>query len=804
MMAPRASAPGGPGVEPRWTSSAKAAVGTALGARSMVWFTISHGIVNEVYYPRVDHANTRDLGLIVTAAPDFFSEEKRHTRHDIDTVVPGVPEYRVVNTCEHDRYRITKLVLTDPERNVLLQDVRFEALSGALDDYRMYVLLAPHLGNRGADNNGWLGDYKGTSLLYAQRDAFALALGCSAGFAARSCGYVGVNDGWQQLSRHGRLTDCYASATHGNIALTGEVDLATCGGHFLLAVGFGRDPDEAGLATRAALEADFDTVCAEFVDGWRRFHAKTRALGASDEAAYRRSVAVLESHEDKVRRGAFIASLSIPWGNAHGDDDFGGYHLTWTRDLVEIAGALLAAGQTDVARNAVHYLMSTQNADGHWPQNMWLDGRHYWSGIQLDEAALPILLADNLRRRRALRRLDPWPMVRRAAGYLARHGPATPEDRWEEEGGYSVFTLAVEIAALLTAADFADAAGDTAAAAYLRQTADIWNESVEHWTYVSNTPLAREVGVGGYYVRIAPASVDNGAESSGQLIPVLNHRGSDRVPYSAMVSPDALALVRFGLRTAWDPRIRDTLQVIDALLRSSTSTGPAWHRYNGDGYGEHEDGSPFDGWGVGRCWPVLGGERAHYELAAGDEEVARCLLDIMQRQTGPGGLIPEQIWDADDIPARSLFNGCPSGSAMPLVWAHAEYVKLIRSLHDGRIFDTPPQTVARYIKSGPPAVSHAAWRFNNKIRVMPSGRELRLEVRAPVIVHWTVDDWRTSHDTEGTDTTLGVWVADLPVASLPTDSIVRFTFYWPEARHWEGTDFSVRVDEPRPRSTRHS
>ena len=126
---------------------------------------------------------------------------------------------------------------------------------------------------------------------------------------------------------------------------------------------------------------------------------------------------------------------------------------------------------------------------------------------------------------------------------------------------------------------------------------------------------------------------------------------------SHLISPDALALVRFGLRAADDPRIRDTAKVIDALLKVETPSGPAWHRYNDDGYGEHEDGSPFDGTGIGRGWPLLTGERAHYELAAGRVENAKRLLTALESFANESGLIPEQVWDAPDIPERELHFG---------------------------------------------------------------------------------------------------------------------------------------------------
>src|SRR6202008_630117 len=117
---------------------------------------------------------------------------------------------------------------------------------------------------------------------------------------------------------------------------------------------------------------------------------------------YRSSTAVLRTHESKDFLGGIIASLSIPWGFNKGDNDLGGYHLIWPRDLVETAGALLAAGAKTEARQVAFYLAALQEADGHWLQNFWLDGTAYWNGVQMDECAFPILLVDLLCRGDAL------------------------------------------------------------------------------------------------------------------------------------------------------------------------------------------------------------------------------------------------------------------------------------------------------------------------------------------------------------------------------------------------------------------
>ncbi len=795
-------APGWPGSPARWTSSAKSGVGTSLSAASHVWFTLSHGIVNEVYYPRVDQACTRDMGLVVTDGQEFFSEEKRHARSVVTCLAAGVPAYRLVNDCDAGRYRIEKEILTDPLRDCLLQETLFVPLEGALSDYRLYVLLAPHLANCGAGNTAWVGDYKGTPMLFARRGDITLALACSVAWLRLSVGFVGNSDGWQDLSRHKTMAWSYGRAENGNVALTGEIDLAAGGGRFALALGFGRDASEAGNRALASILHGFDLAKNQYIGEWQAWQDSLLALldrRDRETRPYRVSTAVLRTHEEKGFPGGLIASLSVPWGFARGDEDLGGYHLVWPRDLVEAGGALLAAGAHNDVLRILNYLQVTQEADGHWPQNMWLDGEPYWDGIQMDETAFPILLVDLARREKLMDAAQTarfWPMVRRAAGFLARNGPSTEQDRWEEDSGYSPFTLAVEIAAMLAAADMADSAGERAVAAYLREISDTWNASIEQWTYVRGTDLAGQVGVDGYYVRIAPREVSEAASPLSGFVQIKNKPGGQsRAPVTRIVSTDALALVRFGLRSATDPRIVNTVRIIDALLKVETPSGPCWHRYNDDGYGEHADGEPFDGTGIGRVWPLLTGERAHFELAGGAILEAERLSQSMAGFANEGGMISEQVWDGPDIPQKELFCGRPSGSAMPLVWAHAEYIKLLRSLRDGHVFDTPSHTVRRYQveKQGSPFV---IWRFNHRCRVIPAGLTLRLEFLAPARVRWSPDGWRSIRDADTVDTGLGVHVADLSTAGLAPGSLLRMTFFWTASGQWEGRDYEVQIMEP--------
>jgi glucoamylase len=728
-----------------------------------------------------------------TDGSEFFSEEKRDSETSITPIVHGVPGYILTNTCKQGRYRIRKVIIADPRRDVVLQQIRFEALKGSVSDYHVYALLAPHLEDHGSGNRAWTGTYKSAQMLLAHRGGTALALTSSTSFRAMSCGYVGFSDGWQDISAHKRMTWFFDEAPDGNVALTAEIAVPG-DGTFILALGFGRDAAEAGKQALSSLVQPFDDSVQKYVEEWQDYQRQCEPLDNNSNGInyYRISTALLKTCESKDIPGGIITSPSIPWGFAKGDNDLGGYHLVWTRDQVEGAGALLAAGDIEGAYQVLVYLLSTQEADGHWAQNMWLEGTPYWTGIQMDETAFPILLADALHRAHGLGRLNVWPAVRRAAAYIVCNGPVTLEDRWEEDAGYSPFTLAVEIAGLLAAADFADEQGEMGTAAYLRETADLWNANIERWTYVTGSDLAQHYGVEGYYVRIASPDVADAPSPYYGFVPIKNRPPDKSSAYaSAVVSPDALALVRFGLRAANDPRIANTVRIIDAILRTETRTGPVWHRYNGDGYGEHDDGSPFDGTGIGRGWPLLAGERAHYEIARGDRQVAEWLLHVMENQTSSGGFLPEQVWDAEDIPDRELFNGKPSGSAMPLMWAHAEYIKLLRSLRDGRVFDLPPQTVQRYLVDKT-ETRVTLWRFNHKSTYIPAGHKLRIELLAPATIVWTSDHWGSKYEHQTNATGLDIHFRDLSTDTMPPGTEVEFSFCWSNGC-WEGRNFKLQI-----------
>lgn len=690
------NAHGAPGLKAKWTSSSKDGVGKALNGASNVAFTISHGIINEVYFPREDIACIRDMGLIITDGKDFFSEEKRDCGHVTKMMKDGVPAYKVTNTCQEKKFQIIKEIITDSYRNTVLQKINFKAKNSSAT-YHLYVLLAPHLNNHGAKNSGWTGQYNGIQMLYAESDGLCLALACTSKFLKRSAGYVGSSDGWTDLHQHKKMQWEYTHADDGNIALTAEIDISEQT-EFTLALGFGETADEASVHAYGSLLDGFDSLQHWYMKDWEKWTKSLKHLPAKN---YKVSAMAMRMHEAGSFPGGVIASLSIPWGETKGDDDEGGYHVVWPRDLAESAGGFLALEAYDDAMRIINYLMSTQKADGSWPQNMWLEGTPHWKGLQIDQTAFPVLIVERCYRNKIIqkeRMKRYWPGIKRAISFLIKHAPFTEQDRWEEEEGYSPFTIAVSIAGILAGAEMAEANDEKKLAEECREKADEWNSNIEKWTYVTGTSLAKKYDVEGYYIRINPYKSIDANELGDRTIDLKNHKdGKGKTAINELVSIDALALVRFGLRAANDPKILNTIKVIDGVLKVETPNGPCWHRYNNDGYGEHKNGEAYDGTGIGRTWPLLTGERAHYEVAAGNITEAKKLLKAMDAFSN-NGLLSEQIWDTDDIPEKELFFGQHSGSAMPLTWAHAEYVKLCASIGAKKVFDMPPQTVERYIK----------------------------------------------------------------------------------------------------------
>jgi len=783
------AAPGAPGIAPTWCSSDKDLVGTALGP-ARLWYTLSHGIVNEVYYPRIDIPQIRDLGFIVADGAGFWVEVKRLKNYLLDLPANGIPLATVVH--RHDRFTLTLRICPDPNRDVLRLQVALQDKRPGCSALRPYVLLAPHLGGSGCNNQAWAAPHRGRMTLSAQQGPFSLALlGVGADFrdalGASSAGYVGVSDGWQDFARHGCLTWAWCEAGPGNVAL-----IATLPQRVNLALGLATSPQAAATLALSSLAEPFEPVWRQQHAAWAEWHSMRESrcprfdLPAALAEQLRRSAQVLKTHYDKTFSGAMVASLSVPWGNQ--GEERGGYHLVWPRDLAECAQALLALGGESEARAVLGYLLATQNPDGHWHQNQWLGGRAYWSGIQLDETAYPILLAASLAEHDALAGMPVIDMTRRALGFLIREGPASPQDRWEEDAGVNPYTLAVCIAALVAGAELLP----EAERALPLLMADFWNTRLEDWCVARGSAMDVAHNIAAHYVRAAPAEILACPAALSRHLVIKNRLDEPGLDATAQIGVDFLQLVRLGLRRADDPLILDSLKLVDALLKTETPSGPVWHRYNGDGYGEHADGAAFDGSGQGRGWPLLVGERGHYALALGEDPLP--YLAAMNAMAGVGGLLPEQVWDAAPLPERGLLPGRPSGAAMPLAWAHAEFIKLAASHALGRACDRPEAVWRRYAGMRPDAATWI-WTPGAPIASLAAGHDLLILLPSAASLHLGFDGWQSSRDLPTQPQNLALHGLILAANLLALHGRLDFTWQW-QTGEWLGEDFHITLGKP--------
>jgi glucoamylase len=788
---------GKPGIEPRWTHSNKSGVGTAYSASSHLWFTIWNGIVTEAYYPTVDRPQLRDLQYLVTDGKTFFHEEKRDLTVKMERIYDHVLGYRCTNADADGRYSITKDIIGDPHLPCLLQRTRISGKDKTSPtNLRLLALCAPHLEGGGSGNNGYVTSANGQRILMAQRGGKWMAMVATVPFLRVSCGYVGVSDGWTDLHDDFKMGWVFERASDGNIALTGELDISKTQ-EFTLGLAFG-DSEQRALANLFhSLGTSFDEHLARYKKQWDETASHLRPLkGASFDNGnlYHSSYSLLLAHEDKSFAGALIASLAIPWGGAKGDNDQGGYHLVWTRDMVNSATALLAAGDTATPLRALIYLAVSQHEDGGFPQNFWVNGDAYWSGVQLDEVAFPIMLAWRLRSESGLAEFDPFNLVSKGAGYLIRNGPVTQQERWEEASGYSPSTLASNIAALICASLLFRERGDNATAAFIEEYADYLESHIEDWTTTTTGSLVE--GNSAYYMRILPELVGQehpAEDKESRVLHIANHAPGEQCDFPArnVVDGGFLELVRYGIRRPDDPTVVATLKVIDAVLKTDTPAGPTWHRYNHDGYGQQQDGGPFTQHGSGRVWPLLTGERGHYELAAGRS--TETYIRAMENLASTTGLLPEQSWDEDDRPEIYMWRGQPTGSAMPLMWAHAEYIKLLRSAADGKVYDAIPEVAKRYLCERGKRKHLEIWKPNRHVRFMRAGEILRVQGQTAFILHWSSDNWKTVEDTQSRQNSLQIDYVDLLDVAKSSGTCIRFTFFWTEGNHWEGRDYSVTV-----------
>jgi len=636
-----------------WATAAKNGFGTSASVTSKVWFTLANGVMTEVFYPTVDLPNVQSLQVYVDTG-DRIESEIESTHHRLEVPNPAALTFRQINTAKSGAYTITKTYVTDPRRNTVLIDVDVSIKSGSTA--HVYVQYDPSI-----NNSGWHDDthIERNGLIAFEKD-IASALIPSCGFHELSM-KVPTNLVQSFPLNHNRCT---------------------------LALSFAKTPDQAVATARASLARGFAAVRREYEAEWQRYVA-TLPRVAKHQRQFNMAAMVLKGLEDKTYRGAVIASPSTPWGGGPNSNEPNttGYHAVWSRDLYHVATALDAMGDRAGANRLLDYLFNVQQKpDGSFPQNSWVDGRPIGNGLQMDQVAWPLVLAFQLKRHDRTSWLK---HIKPAGDFILNRGPRTDQDRWEEKPGYSPATIAAQIAGLVCAAEIANRNGDATSAAKYLQTADNWAQGVHKWTVTKSGNAA------GYYLRIT----ENDNPNDGAKLEI--NSSSLVIDERKILDAGFLELVRLGIKSPRDPLIVESLKLIDQLIKVKTPAGDAWYRYNHDAYGETAAGGNYDARnGIGRLWTLLTGERGEYELAAGDVAAARTRLDTLAGFANDGFMIPEQVWDREESPAASLHFGAGTGSATPLAWSMAQFIRLAMSIERGRNIETPRVVWERYGSRG--------------------------------------------------------------------------------------------------------
>jgi glucoamylase len=566
------------------------------------------------------------------------------------------------NGAKSEKYFVDKTYVTDPQRNTVLID--FEVFSRVPG--RMFVYYDPSLNNSGMHDSAW-----------AEDDALLSVDGNKASALMSSCGLL--------EPKNGILGGSFGKGrAKGNVVQIAELRGNKC----TLALGFGETPVQAKQAARLSLARGFEEIRREYEAGWKAYTAKLPYFHFN-KVQFDMAVMVLKALEDKTFRGASIASPSAPWGGGPNANEAtaSGYHAVWSRDLYHVATAFDAIGDRETAIRLLEYLFRVQQKpDGSFPQNTRVDGTPIGNGLQMDQVGLPLVLAYQLERNDR----ETWlKHIKPAADFIVRNGPRTEQDRWEEEAGYSPAAIAAQIAGLVCAAEIAKLNGDESSANTYLATADKWHDNVDKWT-------ATETGFTGrrHYLRI------NDDEDPNDGAKMQINSSSLVVDERRVLDSGFLELVRLGLKDPCDPLIVDSLNLIDQMIKVETPAGEAWYRYNHDAYGETPTGAKYDGNnGVGRLWTLLTGERGEYELAAGDLKSAQRRLETLERFANDGLMIPEQVWDLKRIPNAAFRFGGGTGSATPLAWSMAQFIRLAMNIREGRNLETPRVVWERYVGS---------------------------------------------------------------------------------------------------------
>ena len=736
-QASAAPAADGPGALSHYGLGRKDCLGTSRTTTSKVWFTIANGMLSDVYYPTIDNTNVESLQYIVTDGSTFTDLQSRDMTSTVAALDDGGMACEVTSTPRSRAYRIVTDYITDPSQNTVVMHVRLQ--QGRRAGLKLYVRFDPSInGNGGGGSGNGGGDSALTDTSTGHPIAVAFDTNTQTNAANRdyaqpvyaaldgpistvTSGFVGgVSDGLTQLDSSHALSSTNESASNGNVVQVAQLstDDHSRGDETMdLALGFGSTQAGAVSAAEGSLHRDFERTLRNYTAGWRAYDAGLRAparhlSGLSNaqvrklETEYYLNANVLKTAEDKTFPGAIVAGISAPWGQAVSAGDpsntyFGSYREVFARDLYEAWSGLVADGDMATAKAAVLFLFDKQQqVDGSMPRNSLVNGKLAPDsfGTQLDEAAYPILMANTLGLTDAALYTN---HIKAAANFIVSRGPSFGSERWEEQSGFSPSTIAAEIAGLVAAADIATINGDASSARLWRATADDYQRSIKGWSVTTNGPLSTNP----YFIRLSKTGDPNAA------ITYNVNNGGPTLDQRSVIDAGFLELTRLGILPASDPDVLNSLLVVDATIKSDTSSGPGWHRYNGDGYGDAAaTGSPWapSGVGTGHLWPALTAERAEQSLQTANVSNAAQLLKAMNDFSGGVGLIPEQSWEQPDLAASpfgtdptvasiGFANGKPAGSASPLVWSAGSFVRLFGDLTAGRVTDRPANTVDRYI-----------------------------------------------------------------------------------------------------------
>ncbi len=647
-----------------FTEADKAGFGTSRTRQSKAWFTLQGGRVSEVFYPDLSTPSIRTLELTVTDGAKTDRQAK-----DMTSVVSRPDErslrFTQVSTDRDGHYRLTEEVVTDPARSAVVVHATVESLDGG--QHTLGVRYEPALGNGSAGDR-----------THSTKRAL------------------------KAVDRRARVAATLVSSP--SLSSTGKQRADIGAGTATISLGLGRTPQGSSQAAKRALAQPWSSTAAAYDAGWHDYLATLKPVPASAAAVERQYLAsalVLAAGEDKAHPGAFVASPSMPWVWGDEVEDLsspsGAYHEVWSRDAYQIGTGLYAMGDVAAAKRVVRWLFRTQQqADGSFPQNSDVAGKPVWTNLQLDEVTLPIALAHlvgkaDKRTYRGIKKAVAF-LMRFRDEETGRRAPFTPQERWENQSGYSPATIAAEIDGLVTGAAIARQHGDARLARSWERTADRWARKVEGWTVTKKGPLSDAP----YYLRLSK----DGRPDRGTTY-AIGDGGPARADQRRVVDASFLDLVRFGIVPPSDPVVVNTLAVVDRDLAAPTPHGTFWHRFSFDGYGETRTGAQWDlsedgdRTTLGRAWPILAGERGEYAVAAGQSGAP--YLASMAASASGSDMLAEQVWDGRAPTGASC---CPAGegtrSATPLLWSHAGLLRLAWTIQDGRPVDLQQVVADRY------------------------------------------------------------------------------------------------------------